>query len=67
MFWDEIFVSDHKSNAVFGELVCSEIWKDVMIQDNSEKMKVETFVWVNKDDPTMYGEWDYEVSYFAIS
>ncbi|XP_010425687.1 PREDICTED: protein AIG2 A-like [Camelina sativa] len=28
--------------------------------DNGEKMKVETYVWVNKDDPRMYGEWDYE-------
>lgn len=62
--WDKIFVSVHKSNANFGVLICSEIWKDVMIQDNSEKMKVETYVWVNKDDPSMYGEWDYEVSFF---
>lgn len=56
--WDKIFAN-------FGVLVCSEIWKDVMIQDNSEKMKVETYVWVNKDDPSMYGEWDYEVRFFS--
>lgn len=31
------------------------------LQDDGEKMKVETYVWVNKDDPRMYGEWDYEV------
>lgn len=65
--WDKIFVSDHKSNANFGVLICSEIWKDVMIQDNSEKMKVETYVWVNKDDPSMYGEWDYEVRFFFFA
>uniref|UniRef100_A0A1J3FII2 Putative gamma-glutamylcyclotransferase n=1 Tax=Noccaea caerulescens TaxID=107243 RepID=A0A1J3FII2_NOCCA len=33
---------------------------EVVRTDNSEKMKVETYVWVNKDDPTLYGEWDYE-------
>lgn len=33
---------------------------EVVRMDNSEKMKVETYVWVNKDDPSMYGEWDYE-------
>ncbi|ESQ32608.1 hypothetical protein EUTSA_v10005034mg [Eutrema salsugineum] len=26
----------------------------------SEKMKVEAFIWANKDDPDMYGEWDFE-------
>ncbi|KAL1204288.1 Protein AIG2 C [Cardamine amara subsp. amara] len=33
---------------------------EVLRMDNSEKMKVETYVWVNKDDPRMYGEWDFE-------
>ncbi|CAH2044984.1 unnamed protein product [Thlaspi arvense] len=33
---------------------------EVVRTDNSEKMKVETYVWINKDDPTMYGEWDFE-------
>lgn len=31
------------------------------MQDTSEKMKVETFIWANKDDPDLYGEWDFEV------
>ncbi|KAJ0245404.1 hypothetical protein HA466_0178830 [Hirschfeldia incana] len=30
------------------------------VEDTSEKMKVETYVWANKDDPDMYGEWDFE-------
>lgn len=37
-----------------------------MLQDNFEKMKVETYVWVNKDDPSMYGEWDFEVCFFFV-
>jgi len=30
-------------------------------QDTLEKKQVETIVWANKDDPNMYGEWDFEV------
>ncbi|KFK26899.1 hypothetical protein AALP_AA8G308000 [Arabis alpina] len=29
-------------------------------EDNSEKLAVKTYIWVNKDDPDMYGEWDFE-------
>lgn len=30
-------------------------------------MQVETFVWANKDDPDMYGEWDFEVETIVYS
>ncbi|CAH2079907.1 unnamed protein product [Thlaspi arvense] len=33
---------------------------EVVRKDNSEKMTVKTYLWVNKDDPDMYGEWDFE-------
>uniref|UniRef100_A0A1J3GBT2 Putative gamma-glutamylcyclotransferase n=1 Tax=Noccaea caerulescens TaxID=107243 RepID=A0A1J3GBT2_NOCCA len=33
---------------------------EVVLTDTSEKMKVESFIWANKDDPDMYGEWDFE-------
>ncbi|CAG7895477.1 hypothetical protein BRARA_B03346 [Brassica rapa] len=33
---------------------------EVVLNDTSAKMKVETYVWANKDDPDMYGEWDFE-------
>ncbi|KAL0685633.1 hypothetical protein Bca4012_052481 [Brassica carinata] len=33
---------------------------EVVLTETSEKMKVETYVWANKDDPDMYGEWDFE-------
>ncbi|KAJ0230855.1 AIG2-like protein B [Hirschfeldia incana] len=28
--------------------------------DNSEKMTVNTYIWINKHDSDMYGEWDFE-------
>ncbi|CAB79849.1 AIG2-like protein [Arabidopsis thaliana] len=33
---------------------------EVMLTDTSEKLQVETYVWKNKDDPDLYGEWDFE-------
>lgn len=31
------------------------------VQDNSEKMPVKTYIWINKNDPDLDGEWDFEV------
>ncbi|CAA7055377.1 unnamed protein product [Microthlaspi erraticum] len=28
--------------------------------DNFDKMPVKTYIWINKDDPEMDGEWDFE-------
>jgi gamma-glutamylcyclotransferase (GGCT)/AIG2-like uncharacterized protein YtfP len=33
---------------------------EVVLTDTSEKKQVETYVWANKDDPNLYGEWDFE-------
>ncbi|CAN7045009.1 unnamed protein product [Brassica rapa subsp. trilocularis] len=33
---------------------------EVVLTDTLEKMQVEAFIWANKDDPDMYGEWDFE-------
>ncbi|CAI9099505.1 OLC1v1036344C1 [Oldenlandia corymbosa var. corymbosa] len=33
---------------------------DVYLMDTSEKMQVDTYVWCNKSDPNLYGEWDFE-------
>ncbi|XP_010263347.1 PREDICTED: protein AIG2 A isoform X2 [Nelumbo nucifera] len=30
------------------------------LQDKSEKIKAHTYVWENKNDPNLYGEWDFE-------
>ncbi|KAG2307616.1 hypothetical protein Bca4012_083387 [Brassica carinata] len=32
----------------------------VVREDNSEKMTVKTYIWLNKDDPDIGGEWDFE-------
>ncbi|KAL1205406.1 AIG2-like protein B [Cardamine amara subsp. amara] len=32
----------------------------VVRNDNSEKMSVKTYIWINKDDPDIGGEWDFE-------
>ncbi|KAL0294298.1 UNVERIFIED_CONTAM: AIG2-like protein D [Sesamum calycinum] len=29
-------------------------------QDTAEKLKAYTYVWENKTDPNLYGEWDFE-------
>ncbi|CAI9099506.1 OLC1v1036344C2 [Oldenlandia corymbosa var. corymbosa] len=34
--------------------------KEVVGKDTSEKMQVDTYVWCNKSDPNLYGEWDFE-------
>ncbi|KAG8381985.1 hypothetical protein BUALT_Bualt05G0029400 [Buddleja alternifolia] len=33
---------------------------DVFLKDSSEKLQAETYVWENKTDPNLYGEWDFE-------
>lgn len=56
-----IIISNHNLMQFWGNL-----WI-LMMQDNSEKMRVETYVWVNKDDPSMYGEWDFEVGFLLMN
>ncbi|CAL9768090.1 unnamed protein product [Musa acuminata subsp. burmannicoides] len=33
---------------------------EVSLVDNSEKLIVDAYIWGNKDDPNLYGEWDFE-------
>ncbi|CAF2030925.1 hypothetical protein YC2023_087892 [Brassica napus] len=33
---------------------------EVVLTDTSEKLQVGTYVWRNKVDPDLYGEWDFE-------
>ncbi|ESQ47053.1 hypothetical protein EUTSA_v10027971mg [Eutrema salsugineum] len=32
----------------------------IVREDNSEKMPVKTYIWINKTDPDINGEWDFE-------
>jgi hypothetical protein len=34
----------------------------MMVQDTSEKMLAEAYIWSNENDPELYGEWDFEVN-----
>ncbi|KAL2472267.1 AIG2-like family protein [Abeliophyllum distichum] len=34
---------------------------DVFLMDSSEKLQAHTYVWENKTDPNLYGEWDFEL------
>lgn len=33
---------------------------EVSLMENSEKLQVETYVWSDKNDPNLYGEWNLE-------
>ncbi|XP_010554000.1 PREDICTED: protein AIG2 A-like [Tarenaya hassleriana] len=33
---------------------------EVELTDTSEKLQAESYVWAKKDDPDLYGEWDFE-------
>ncbi|KAI3453948.1 hypothetical protein Pfo_010611 [Paulownia fortunei] len=33
---------------------------DVFLEDSSEKLEAHTYVWENKTDPDLHGEWDFE-------
>lgn len=32
------------------------------MQDTADKLQVQTYVWTNKNDPNLYGDWDFEVN-----
>ncbi|KAK4277057.1 hypothetical protein QN277_015112 [Acacia crassicarpa] len=33
---------------------------DVYLKDNSEKLKAHAYIWSNRSDPNLYGDWDFE-------
>ncbi|XP_062163215.1 AIG2-like protein D isoform X2 [Alnus glutinosa] len=33
---------------------------EVFVTDNSEKLQAHTYVWSDKNDPNLYGDWDFE-------
>ncbi|KAL9442725.1 hypothetical protein AB3S75_016157 [Citrus x aurantiifolia] len=33
---------------------------DVSLVDTADKLQVQTYVWTNKNDPNLYGDWDFE-------
>lgn len=33
----------------------------MVVQDGSEKLLAEAYVWSTEDDPDLHGDWDFEV------
>lgn len=40
---------------------------DFFLQDSSEKLQAHTYVWSDKNDPNLYGVWDFEVKLCTLS
>lgn len=32
------------------------------MQDTADKLQVQAYIWTNKNDPNLYGDWDFEVN-----
>jgi len=51
----------------FASVVAAEVrMMDSVLQDNLEKLQAYTYVWDDKNDPDLYGEWDFEVIFFFL-
>lgn len=33
---------------------------DVSLMDTADKLQVQAYIWTNKNDPNLYGDWDFE-------
>lgn len=40
---------------------------EVSLMDSSEKLQAHTYVWSDKNDPNLYGVWDFEVKLCTLS
>ena len=40
---------------------------EICLQDSSEKLQAHTYVWSDKNDPNLYGVWDFEVKLCTLS
>ena len=51
----------------FASVVAAEVrMMDSVLQDSLEKLQAYTYVWGDKNDPDLYGEWDFEVIFFFL-
>lgn len=51
---------NHKSVSYF-LLLNQQIGAITFLQESSKNLQAYAYVWSNKDDPDLYGEWDFEV------
>uniref|UniRef100_A0A1J3I6B2 Putative gamma-glutamylcyclotransferase n=1 Tax=Noccaea caerulescens TaxID=107243 RepID=A0A1J3I6B2_NOCCA len=52
---DELYILDE-----FEDIEYTRENVQVLLTDTSEKLQTKTYVWANKDDPDLYGTWDFE-------
>ncbi|CAA7033072.1 unnamed protein product [Microthlaspi erraticum] len=52
---DELYILDE-----FEDIEYTRENVQVLLTDSSEKLQTKTYVWANKDDPDLYGTWDFE-------
>ncbi|XP_016494827.1 AIG2-like protein D [Nicotiana tabacum] len=45
---------------IFEDVEYERTTVDVSLMDSSKTLQAETYVWVDKRDPNLYGEWDFE-------
>ncbi|XP_019242305.1 PREDICTED: AIG2-like protein D isoform X1 [Nicotiana attenuata] len=54
---------------IFEDIEYERTTVDVSLMDSSKTLQAETYVWVDKKDPNLFGEWDFEVnvrSYISV-
>lgn len=47
-------------------MLIKEIFSQIL-QGNSKNVLAYAYIWCNKNDPDLYGEWDFEVIFFKDS
>ncbi|KFK32638.1 hypothetical protein AALP_AA6G269300 [Arabis alpina] len=52
---DELYILDE-----FEDIEYQRENVQVLLTDSLEKLQTKTYVWANKDDPDLYGSWDFE-------
>ncbi|XP_048633658.1 AIG2-like protein D isoform X2 [Brassica napus] len=52
---DELYILDE-----FEDIEYERDNVNVFLTDSSEKLETKAYIWANKDDPDLYGTWDFE-------
>ncbi|ESQ46423.1 hypothetical protein EUTSA_v10000361mg [Eutrema salsugineum] len=52
---DELYILDE-----FEDIDYERKNVQVLLTDSSEKLQTKTYIWANKDDPDLYGTWEFE-------
>ncbi|KAJ8448740.1 hypothetical protein Cgig2_011361 [Carnegiea gigantea] len=60
--WFSVYsmIGSHRTEMFASALAPEVRMMDSVLQDNLEKLQTYTYVWDDKNDPDLYGEWDFE-------